>query len=91
MNPGLNLNQTYVPPRPCTCSARNTYVALRFPAANGEYGYLSNSPGLASDRNKPVRKGPPFPDSGPNGNFSLGSYTKAGSASGKVSFSNGLS
>ena len=53
MNPGLNLNQTDMPQRPCVCSAWNTCVALRFPAANGEKRNLSNSPGLTSYKRFP--------------------------------------
>ena len=91
MNPGLNLNQTDIPQRPCVCSAWNTCVALRFPAANGENRYLSNSPGMTSYRNRPIRKWPAFPHSGPSGKISSRSYMKASSASGELNFSVGLS
>ena len=91
MNPGLNLNQRDMPQRPCMCSAWNTCVALRFPAANGVKRYLGNSPGLTSHRNRPIRKGPAFPHSGPNGNISSRSFMKVSSASGEVNFSVGLS
>ena len=66
-------------------------LALRFPAANGEKRYLSNSPGMTSYRNRPIRKWPAFPHSGPSGKISSRSYMKASSASGKLNFSVGLS
>ena len=96
MNPGLNLNQTDMPQRPCVCSAWNTCVALRFPAANGEKRNLSNSPGLTSYKRFPggsevKENGQHFHTLGPMEKISSRSYMKANSASGEVNFSAGLS
>lgn len=88
MNPGGNLNLICMPPRLCRCSARNTHAALRFPAANGEKGYLSNSPVLTSDGNRPAKEGPAFPESGPRWKFLIWRLILL---VGELSFPDGLS
>lgn len=92
MSPGLNLNQTCMPLRPCTCSTWATYVTLRFSAAIVKKGYLNNSTVLTSDRNIPITlEKVHFLTLGPDRNFSLRSYKKTDSASVEFGFSDDLS